>query len=60
MADKMEWALENHAALLKQQQKTLEKMKARTWEDVAEEYLTLFLNTRPRDKDEPDGIDHSV
>ena len=57
MADKMEWALENHDALLKQQQKTLEKMKTRTWEDVAEEYLKLFLETRPRNSKEVDDRD---
>ena len=45
MVDKMSWALENHDSLLEMELKTLEKMKARTWEDVAEEYLHLLLES---------------
>ena len=55
MADKMSWALENSEALLKQQLNTLEKMKARTWEDVAEDYLNLFLNIKSRERTDADG-----
>ena len=54
MADKMGWALENHDSLLKMQQRTLEKMKARTWEDVAEEYLSMFLETETHVREKTD------
>ena len=55
IADKMGWALENRETLLKQQFKTLEKMKARTWEDVAEDYINLFLETNAREKEDAAG-----
>ena len=57
MADKMSWALENRDSLLKLELKTLEKMKARTWEDVAEDYINLFLETHAQERKKDVGDD---
>lgn len=46
MAEKIMWALENRSALRESQQKTFERMKLRTWKDVAEEYLQIFTTTK--------------
>ncbi len=48
MMDKIAWALEHREQLLKEELKTLEKMKARTWEDVASDYLRVFLSADTR------------
>jgi glycosyltransferase involved in cell wall biosynthesis len=48
MRDKIAWALGHREQLLKEELKTLEKMKARTWEDVASDYLRVFLSTDTR------------
>ena len=51
MVDKIVWALEHREQLLKEELKTLEKMKTRSWEDVAADYLRVFLQA-----DTPDGM----
>jgi len=53
MAHKIKWALENRSSLLDAQAKTFEQMKMRTWKDVAEEYIRIFIETKKRkDKNE--------
>ncbi|MDK2980805.1 MAG: hypothetical protein PWQ55_1152 [Chloroflexota bacterium] len=43
MAAKIAWALEHREQLLKDELKTLDRMKVRNWEDVAADYLRVFL-----------------
>lgn len=53
MANKIKWALENRSSLLEAETRILERMKTRTWKDVAEEYIRIFIETKKRkDKNE--------
>lgn len=48
MSNKIMRALENHSALLSAQELIFEQMQTRTWKDVAEEYIRVFIETKQR------------
>lgn len=45
MVDRIAWALEHHDQLLDLETAIFEKLKQRTWDQVASEYLCVFMET---------------